>query len=195
MKVRLQSINTLIAAFAAALMMSTTSCSDNKSYAEYLEDEQKAVNLYLSDHRVIAEIPADTVFEYGEDAPFYQLGEDGDVFMQVIEPGDRENNRVKDDQEIYFRFTRRSLISLANYGTAAEEGNADDMGYGSMSFRYNNYTLESTSQYGYGIQMPLAYLGIDCVVNLIVKSQYGFSEEIANVIPYLYRIRYYKGKI
>ena len=54
MKVRLQSINTLIAAFAAALMMSTTSCSDNKSYAEYLEDEQKAVNLYLSDHRVIA---------------------------------------------------------------------------------------------------------------------------------------------
>ena len=65
MKVRLQSINTLIAAFAAALMMSTTSCSDNKSYAEYLEDEQKAVNLYLSDHRVIAEIPADTVFEYG----------------------------------------------------------------------------------------------------------------------------------
>ena len=107
----------------------------------------------------------------------------------------RENNRVKDDQEIYFRFTRRSLISLANYGTAAEEGNADDMGYGSMSFRYNNYTLESTSQYGYGIQMPLAYLGIDCVVNLIVKSQYGFSEEIANVIPYLYRIRYYKGKI
>ena len=113
--------------------------------------------------------------------------------MQVITPGVRVNNRAEDNQSIYFRYGR---ISILNYAQGLDEtptGNYDDVSYN--SFRYNNYSLQSSIQYGYGIQMPLAYLGIDCEVNLLVKSQYGFYDEMSYVVPYLYHIKYYKPKV
>ena len=167
------------------------SCSDSESYADRLNDENKAINSYLSNFKVVDYVPADTVFETGPDAPFYCLDEDGNLFMQVLRPGDRKKNRVTDDQLIYFRFTRYNLTYLYNYNKMVPEGNALDMDYAPTSFRYNNTTLQSTTQYGTGIQVPLQYLGIDCEVNLIVKSQYGFTSEMASVNPYLYNLRYF----
>ena len=177
----------------AALAAVITSCNDSKSYNEYLEDEEKAVNSFLANQRVVMTIPADTVFECGEDAPYYRLDKEGNVYMQVINPGDRKNNRAEDNQSIYFRYGR---ISILNYAQGLDEtptGNYDDVSYN--SFRYNNYSLQSSIQYGYGIQMPLAYLGIDCEVNLLVKSQYGFYDEMSYVVPYLYHRKYYKPKV
>lgn len=175
----------------AAIAVTVSSCSNSKSYANRLVDENKAINLYLSDFRVENSIPADTVFETGADAPFYRLDDEGNLFMQVIRPGDRKNNRVSDDQLIFFRFTRYNLTYLYKYDEMVGEGNAIDINYNPTSFRFNNTTLSSTTQYGTGIQEPLKYLGIDCEVNLIVKSQYGFTSEIANVSPYLYHLRYF----
>lgn len=171
--------------------LGAVSCSDSVSYAEKLSDENKAVNLYLSDFRVIDEIPADSIFESGPDAPFYRLDEEGNVFMQVLRPGNRVANKVVDDQLIYFRFTRYNLTYYYAYNKMVPEGNALNMDYAPTSFRFNNTTLQSTTQYGTGIQMPLNYLGIDCEVNLIVKSQYGFTSEMSSVNPYLYNLRYF----
>lgn len=178
-----------------SLVLLTASCDDSKSYAELLSDERKATNAYLATQKVINEIPADTVFEEGENAPFYRIDEEGNVYMQVISSGDRKNNRAKEDEEIYFRWMRISLLAWATGSEIYAEGNAEDMGYNSYFFRYNNFTLASSSQYGSGIQMPLDYLGVDCTVRLIIKSQYGFSSEIANVVPYLYTVRYFRSKI
>ncbi len=175
----------------AAVAVTASSCSNSKSYANRLVDENKAINLYLSDFKVENSIPADTIFETGADAPFYRLDDEGNLYMQVIRPGDRKNNRVSDDQLIYFRFTRYNLTYLYKYDEMVGEGNAIDINYSPTSFRFNNTTLSSTIQYGTGIQEPLKYLGIDCEVNLIVKSQYGFTSEIANVSPYLYNLRYF----
>ncbi len=175
----------------AAVAVTASSCSNSKSYANRLVDENKAINLYLSDFKVENSIPADTIFETGADAPFYRLDDEGNLYMQVIRPGDRKNNRVSDDQLIYFRFTRYNLTYLYKYDEMVGEGNAIDINYSPTSFRFNNTTLSSTTQYGTGIQEPLKYLGIDCEVNLIVKSQYGFTSEIANVSPYLYNLRYF----
>ncbi len=179
------------AAVAVGVALTVTSCKDTKSYADRLNDENKAINLYLSDYRVVNEIPADTVFETGPEAPFYRLDEEGNVFMQVIRPGDRANNRVTDDQLIYFRFTRYNLSYYYSYNELVGEGNATDMDYAPTSFRFNNTSLSSSTQYGSGIQMPLNFLGIDCEVNLIVKSQYGFTSEMSQVSPYLYNLRYF----
>lgn len=55
-------------AFGFALLLS--SCEDGKSYADMLTDEEHAVNRFLADQRVSNEIPADTVFEVGPDAPY-----------------------------------------------------------------------------------------------------------------------------
>ena len=86
------------------------SCEDSKSFNEYLEDEEKAVNSFLANQRIELEIPADTIFEEGENAPFYKLDEDGNVYMQVIKSGDRKNNKAEDDQTIYFRYGRIDII-------------------------------------------------------------------------------------
>lgn len=75
------------------------------------------------------------------------------------------------------------------------EGNAADMEYNPMYFRFGNYSLQSSAQYGSGIQLPLSYLGIDCEVNIVIKSQYGFTSEMTNVVPYLYNVRYFKSQI
>ncbi len=181
------------AAVISMVVVSLVSCSDRKSYAELLSDENKAVNLYLSNFRVETEIPSDTVFETGPDAPFYQLDDEGNAYMQVIRPGDRETMKVSLDELIYVRFMRYNLSYYYSDGELYAEGNANNMASGSVSFRYGNTTLSSSTQYGSGIQMPLIYLGIDCEVNLIVKSQLGFTNEIASVNPYLYTIRYFRA--
>ncbi len=188
----LKHISFLAAITVSALSaISLQSCNDTKSYAERLQDENKAINLYLSDYKVENSIPEDENFEIGPDAPFYRLDEEGNVFMQVLRPGDRENNKASDDELIYFRFTRYNLLYYYNYGEMIGEGNAEDMNYSPTSFRFNNTTLSSSTQYGSGIQMPLNYLGVDCEVNIIVKSQYGFTSEMSTVSPYLYNIRYF----
>ena len=61
---------------------------------------------------------------------------------------------------------------------------------GSASFRFNNYTLTTSSQWGSGIQMPLNFLGFNSHVRLVIKSQFGLTSEISQVIPFLYDIRY-----
>lgn len=184
--------------FSLALLLSATlsivSCSDSKSYAEYLDEEKKACNIFLADQHVIGEIPADSIFEYGPNAPYYKMTENGDVYMQVLKPGDFKNNKAEDNQQIFFRFMRMNIVNWATTGSTATEGNAEDMGYNTFSFRFNNFQLESSSQFGAGLQIPLQYLGLDCEVNLLIKSQYGFSSEIANVIPFLYKnVRYFKS--
>lgn len=185
-------IASLLIALAAATAM--TSCSDDQSYAELLTKENQATNVFLADHRVINEIPADTnfVFETGPDAPFYRLDEDGNLYMQVIDAGTR-GNYAKTDEMIYFRYTRWNLETYASDGELGEgTGNESNMGSDNTFFRFQNFTLNSSTQWGTGIQMPLTLLPVDAVVNLVVKSQYGFINEQTYVIPFLYRLRYYR---
>lgn len=183
----------LPACLLGSMALGVASCDDNKSYAELLNDENRYVNAYLVDHRVINSIPADTVFETGPDAPFYRLDEDGNLYMQVIDAG-TPGDTVSYNDEIYFRFTRYPLSTYSDGEFSASEGN-DDVLMGNYNFRYGNYELASSYNFGSGIQTPLNYLPIDAEVNIIIKSQYGFTSEIANVMPFLYEIRYFRPKI
>lgn len=184
----------IIAIWAVIIAAAAASCDDGKTYAELLDTENQSVNRFLADQMVVAEIPEDTVFITGPDAPYYRLDEDGMLYMQVINPGTKDN-RVKNDELIYFRFTRYNLNNYIDSKLPAGDGNETDMGYLNSSFRYDNFQLQSSYQWGTGIQMPLAYLPVDCEVNIVIKSQYGFVSEIANVIPFLYHIRYYRPQI
>lgn len=178
-----------------AVIPTVQSCDDDgKSYSELLNEETRSVNRFLADQWVLTEIPADTVFQVGPDAPYYQLDEEGNIYMQVLDAGSGE--KAESDQPVYFRFMRYNLSDYAgDLSKCRSEGNQDDMGQSPTSFRFDNYTLPSSSQWGAGIQMPLMFLPMNCDVNLIVKSQYGLTNEISYVVPYLYRIRYYKSQI
>lgn len=187
-------INFHKALFAGAVLLlglGATSCSDNESYADLLEKERKATNAYLANQRVEMDLPADNNFEVGPNAPFYRIEEEGNVYMQVLNKGDQDD-MVKYDELIYFRFMRMSITDWWQLGVENWSGNADNMATASTNFRYDNYSLSSTSQYGVGIQYPLKYLGPGCEVNLIIKSQFGFTEEIAYVTPFVYNVRYFR---
>lgn len=183
----------LIFRFLTMLCVALTlgACNDTESYADLLQKERKACNAYLANMRVENEIPADNNFEVGEDAPFYRIDEEGNLYMQVLDAGDPEDKAEYDDL-IYFRFMRLDLVTWWQTGNETWDGNADNMVVSPTNFRFQNYSLSSTSQYGAGIQYPLLYLGVGCHVNLLVKSQYGFTEEIAYVTPFVYNIRYFR---
>ena len=178
-----------------AVTIGATSCSHNKSYAEQLADERVAVNLFLAGQRVVNDIPADTIFETGSNAPYYRIDEDGNVYMQVLSNTGLDA-RPKTDDVVYFRYMRYNVITwCVNNGDAAKVGNMDDMKNPSTYFLYDNYTVETSVQYGQGIQMPLQFVGVGSEVNLIIKSQKGLTDEVADVNPYHWHVRYYKSKM
>ena len=185
--------NLALALLLTASAAAVGSCGDDRSYAKLLNTENADVNRFLADQHGINEVPADSVFESGPGAPYYRLDEDGMLYMQVIDPG-TPGNRVKDDEQIYFRFTRYNIASYDNGEFSVSEGN-DDVLNGNLSFRYNNYQIASSYDFGPGIQKPLSYLPVDCVVNIVIKSQWGMPGEMSYVTPYLYNIRYFRPKI
>lgn len=191
MKLKLSNI--IIGALAICTATVSLSCSDNKSYAELLEVENKAVNRFLADQRVIGYQEDFTDFEVGADAPFYRIDKEGNLYMQVIKLGEYE--KPEDNQLVYFRFTRYNLSYYTTGGEMEGEGNSESIEYGDQSFRMNNTTLESTTQWGSGIQHPLTLIPLGSEIKLVVKSQYGWTAEIAYVQPFLYHLRYYPGKI
>ena len=172
-------------------------CNNDQSYADRLNEERNAVNSYLANHRVVMSVPKDSVFEVGPDAPFYRIDVDGNIYMQVLKAGDRVNDRAKTGEPIYFRYSRYNLANWYAYGTLVptEDGNENSMSASSCSFNFSDYTLPSSSQWGYGLQYPLLFLGVECEVNLIVKSQYGFTSEISYVTPFLFHVRYFHSQI
>ena len=180
---------------AVVLMAIFASCSDSESYADLLNKERYATNAYLANCRVVNEIPNDTVFEVGKDAPYYRLDPEGNVYMQVLKASDRKTDKAKTSEKIYFRYMRYNLEYWHTYGEMYGSGNEDDMKSAPSYFQYGDYSLSISSQWGYGIQLPLAYLGVDNEVNLIIKSQYGWASEISNVVPYLYHVRYFRNQI
>lgn len=177
----------------AAAAMIATGCNDSKTYSELLNDENAYTNAFLADQRVVNTIPEDNKFEVGENAPYYRLDEDGQLYMQVLDAG-TPDNMVKDDELIYFRYTRYPLAYYVDGKFTYSDGNDEATG-SNYSFRYGNYESNSSYSAGVGVQAPLEYLPVDCQVNLVIKSQYGKPGEMSNVQPYLYRLRYFRPKI
>ena len=173
-----------------------TACNNDVTYAERLNNERNAVNAYLAGHRVVMSVPEDKVFEVGEDAPFYRLDTDGNVYMQVLNAGDRKNDKAKTSQPIYFRYSRYNLSVWYSDGNwTVYSGNENSMDAVACSFNFADYTLPSSSQWGYGLQYPLLFLGVECEVNLVIKSQFGFTSEISYVMPFFYHVRYFHSQI
>lgn len=186
----------LLLLFALAVVsMCTVSCSKSKSYSELLRSEEKAVNWFMAGQRIVTSVPEDSVFEVGPDAPYYRMDDDGYIYMQVLNAGDKKN-MAKKDQLIYFRYMRTNIQDMYEGKNPVPTGNANSVGAGnSTSFRFDNSELPSTIQYGNGIQVPLKYLGIDCEVNIVIRSYYGFLQETGQCQPFLYHVRYFSSKL
>lgn len=199
----------LLSILAAGAMMAATSCSEKESYADLLRDETHAVNSYLANYQVVNDVPTDTVFTTVNDlmadglsyddamklAPFYRIDSDGQLYMQVIDAGTDKSRRAEVDNLINFRFTRINLSFGYKFDDWTEEGNQTNMGSASASFRYKNFSLNSSYTWGEGIQAPLNYLPVPCEVRIIIKSALGPTEEVSAVYGYVYTIRYFFPKV
>ena len=178
-------------------MLFLVSCSKTQSYSDLLKQEQKASNWFLAQQKVCNDIPADSVFLTGPDAPFYRMDADGYIYMQVISVGDREIPATGD--LVYFTFTRYNINTMYSSNTldvAAEDGNQDNFNpfLKNTFFKFNDYSSNNSSYFGSGIQVPLSYLGYYSEVNIVLKSYYGFSDENTTCIPYLVNVRYFKSE-
>lgn len=173
------------------MLLAATSCSDRKSYAELLNDENKSVNAFLAQHRVVNRVPADSVFEVGPDAPYYRIDDEGNVYMQVIDNPDPDD-RAEAKDRVYFRYIRYDLSTYVVGGNNIGSGNANNMSVPATYFIFDDYYTQQSYQYGEGIQLPMKFLGYNCKVNLVVKSQAGPETDMSYVTPFLYEISYYK---
>ena len=185
----------LLLSLSAAALAPLASCKDQKSYSDLLREEEVAVNKFLADNTVETSIPEDSVFIEGEKAPFYRMNRDGTVYMRVITKGDMDN-RPQKGQTVYFRFMSMNLKNYESGSTNVWTGNAWNMdsSLNGTNLIYGNSILESTTQYGDGLQVPLEFLGYNSEVELIVKSIEGFTSNVSQCIPYLYRIRYFRAQ-
>lgn len=177
---------------AVVLLLSATGCEKTKSYSEMLKDEEQACNWYLAQNKIVVNIPEDSVFQTGQDAPFYKMNSEGTLYMKVITAGDR-NKIPENGDRVYFSYMRQNIQSLMN-GYIDEdvwEGNAENMAYGSTSFLLGETILTSSTQYGNGIQIPVTYLGYYSEVMLVVKSLEGFTDAQTDCTPYVYKVRYF----
>lgn len=184
----------------AALM--TAGCSKTQSYSELLREEEKACNWYLSSRNVVLEMPEsldDLITSatlrsngeaWGEDAPYYKLDSEGNVYMQVVRA--EYEDMVENGDLVYFRFLRESIKDLYQDITPTPEGNSDYLPNGTASFVFKNTYLESTLTWGTGIQMPLEYLGYNSEVNLVLKSYYGFTSDQSYCVPFAVNLKYFK---
>lgn len=185
--------------FAVALAFMLASCSKTESYTDLLKKEQRAGNWFLAQHTVCNEIPADSVFETGPDAPYYKMDDDGYVYMQVIKAEDKKDRAFpKTDEQVYFTFTRWNVETMYNNDTLDISGEGNQENFAGIAvntyFLFNNYSVKSSTQFGSGIQVPVSYLGFNSEVNILLKSYYGFYDEGVTCIPYKVNVRYFKAE-
>lgn len=188
--------SSLFAAIAVTLF--GASCSKTESYSDLLKKEQKASNWFLAQQTVCNDIPADSVFLIGPDAPYYKMDDDGYVYMQVVTAnGPKERDIPNTGDQVYFTFTRWNVEAMykANTLDIAGEGNQENTLISSNTyFLFNNYSVNSSAEFGSGMQVPVSYLGYNSEVNLLLKSYYGFSSESTTCIPYKVNVRYFKSE-
>ncbi|MCI9171672.1 DUF4827 family protein [uncultured Duncaniella sp.] len=175
-----------------ALLMAVSSCSDSKSYADLLNEENQVVNAFLAQHRVVETWPGVDNCEVGEDAPFYCVDDEGNVYMQVIRKGD--GTFPEEGEHVSFTYLSYDLnYYVVGSDSNVGSGNLNSPGSSAATyFIFDDYTLEQSSQYGTGIQIPVKLLGFGSKVNVVIKSQAGPSAYMSYVIPFLYDIAYYK---
>lgn len=184
---------------AVAVAFFLASCSKTESYSDLLKKEQKASNWFLAQHKVCNEIPSDSVFLVGSDAPYYKMDDDGYVYMQVLKANDPKDRDIPvTGDQVYFTFTRWNIETMYNNNTldVSGEGNQDNFinTVAETYFIYNNYSVSSSSNYGSGIQIPVSYLGYNSEVNIVLKSYYGFTTENTTCVPFKVNVRYFKAE-
>lgn len=163
-----------------SLLILTTSCDNKKTYAEYLKDEQKSINLFIQQNniKILESFPKNYTFAENE---FYKDPFTG-VYFNIIQLGDttyrpqwREKVHIRFKGLSYFASKDTTLYSNS-FSTFPEE----------LEFigPVNSTTSASYSNAGWAV--PLSYIGHKGKAKLIIPFKYGSSYDQSNYQPSYY---------
>lgn len=201
-----------------------SSCRDEETYAEQLEQERDAINDFISAKNI--KVISETEFaanNYTTDVSkneFVYFGNNG-VYMQIVRKGSGEKLGVGETATVLCRYNEYNL--LANTDTVQTSNNVlyyqavvDKMTVTNTSGTFSGYFDANSSvmytTYGKngsgtavpsGWLVPLPYINLGrpasetdeiAKVNLIVPSAQGQSNATTSVYPCYYELTYQRGR-
>lgn len=168
------------------LLMIISSCNNRKTYAEYLDDESKAIDLFLSQRNlnVLNEFPEDGMFNDNE---FYKDPATG-VYLQIVSLGDTSRN-LEWKEEVYVRFSGLEYFMTGDttrYSNTKSVFPEEIIFVGPVnSSNKGNYSTP-------GWVVPLSYVGHNGKVRLIVPFDMGSSYDKSQYQPTYYDLVNYR---
>ena len=157
--------NIIIILLSIAAISFFASCNKNRTYAQRLGDEKKAIELFIdqNDINVLKEYPKDSVFKAND---FYFDTTTG-VYYNVVDSGN--GRRIMQGDQFYIRFKGLKYISSSDtstYSNIPSPSQPEILTYG------NQDTYSSA-----GWVAPLKNVGHLGKVKLIIPFNMGFSSD------------------
>jgi len=185
------------------------SCKEGKSLQELLQEEIKAIDKFITMNNlvILKEYPKNGVFGEKE---YFRTNEG--LFFQVVDSGNGTKIKLADDVSV--RYDYYQLIKDVAQGDATEYNfpcfysNTVYYNYGCNAYCASLCTHSSDQPYSFvfGLSqtyspsyspvcqawvIPLSYVGEEAVLNLIIPSSLGSSDNNQSVIPVFYKnLRY-----
>jgi hypothetical protein len=154
-----------------SLLVVTVSCNRQKTYAEYLRDESRAIDRFISQNSfvILRDFPRDTIFGENE---FYRDPATG-VYYNIVSRGET-NNKIDEGRALFVRF--RGLNYFMSNDTI-RHSNDDNTFPIEMVFRAP-VTMQNRGLYESAIPafiVPLQHVGHNGRVRMIVPFNMGSS--------------------
>src|SRR5690554_497058 len=173
------------------LLIFFASCQDQKTYADRLKDEARAIDRFILQENidVLEKFPADSIFR---DNQYYRDAATG-VYYHIVDYGDTDLKMTL-GEEVYIRFEGLSYFMTADTITFS---NTDPNGSPHpQTLIYRGPVNPSTSSYyetpGWIVPVPL--IGHKAVVKMIVPLYMGSSYDRSQYQPTYYdRVEYRFG--
>jgi hypothetical protein len=162
----------------------SSSCDKRKSLQELLQEERKAIDRFIAmnDLIILREYPGNGVFNAKE---YFRTG-DG-MFFQVVDSGN--GNRVKLFNDVSVRYDYFQYVKNFARGDSTQFVMST---FEPFSFVYGipqTYTTSYIQCQAWVI--PLAYVGEEAVLNMIIPSSLGASTDRNNITPVFFKnLRY-----
>ncbi|MDD2327032.1 MAG: DUF4827 family protein [bacterium] len=168
------------------LLLLLPSCKDRKTYADYLKDEAKAIDLFLSKQQltILNTYPSDG--EFGE-KEFYQDPATG-VYYQVISYGDT-TQELKWKETVYVRFSGLHYFMTSDttrYSNQKSVYPEEIIYIGPV----NSSTKGNYSNPGWVV--PLEHVGHNGKVKMIIPFNMGSSYDRSQYQPTYYDLVHYR---
>lgn len=175
---------------AAAMLIVSASCNKTKTYADYLKDESRAINRFISKNNitVLEEFPENGVFTANQ---FFRDPASG-VYYNIISYGDT-TNRIKEGEEIYIRFSGLTYF-MDNDTLKYNNENPNTSPFPQTVVYRGPLTIATKSFYedsSPGWIAPIRYVGHAGSVKMLIPSSMGFSYD-RNASTGRYQAAYYE---